>query len=179
MQPDYLTATMVRSLCANGWHRSKNYRLGIAPHNRSEIFEESLQLMEDQNWDPVKATYRSKDPMGGGNMRTTVVPATTGPEASTIYCMVDVTRQDDGEIRIECRGFDDSENLAQAIEYAKGNYAPRMPCEVPIVFDPTDLRDTALFDKGWALVPPDTRIENMHETLKALHAEKPIPLPKG
>lgn len=171
--PERITRTMAVSLCVNGWEWADNAKFGYT-EPMTDMFELAQQSMDALDWDAAKASFRSTNPYGE-DTRTTVLPIGPGGEGSYAFCLVDQIKHE-SESRIECRGFIRYDTVKEAIAVGRDWGEVELPCKIPEVMDPTV--GYGLFSYGWALVPPDTRLNDVRITLENLaKTEKPLPAP--
>jgi hypothetical protein len=172
--PSALTPSMARNLCQMGWSRTE----GKAETRTDEA-------MAKLNWKPADTTFVAKSDYFGGGLpvRRTVIPfefMTDDPNDGYTFCLVDQTREA-GVLDVACRGFIYGNDLAEAMEHARHfdgqpdegeSGTPDIDCDIAPLIEPLTPLPSSI-ENRWALVPGNTPLDKIAETLAGYVAKEP------
>jgi hypothetical protein len=168
-----LTLSMAKNLCRAGWQNSEK-----------EADNGIDQVMTKLNWKAADATFVAKtDYFGDGvEVKRTVMPFDMAGEDSDSgydFCLVDQAKVD-GVLQVACRGFIYGQTLDDVMQRARGFDGPDAgtygeadeDCDLPTGTEPLTVDQSTPQDR-WALVPGNTPLDKISETLAGYAAKEP------
>jgi hypothetical protein len=172
--PSALTPSMARNLCQMGWSAT-----------RGKAETRTDEAMANLNWKPADTTFVAKSDYFGGGLpvRRTVIPfefMTDDPQDGYTFCLVDQTREA-GVLEVACRGFIYGNDLATAMERARhfdgqpdqGESGDAdIDCDITPLIEPLTPLPSSV-ENRWALVPGNTPLGKIAETLAGYVAKEP------
>jgi hypothetical protein len=173
--PKALTASMARNLCQTGWQPTEG-----KPDSKTD------EVMTRLNWKPAAATFLAKsDHFGSGlPVKRTLIPfgfMDDNPDDGYTFCLVDQT-VDAGKLQVACRGFVYGNDLEAGMERARHfdgdpdqgeSGEADVACDIPELIEPLTPIGASSPDNRWALVPGDTPLGRITETLAGYAAKEP------
>ena len=172
--PKALTASMARNLCRMGWHPTDR-----AAKTRTD------EAIAKLGWKPADATFVAKSDYFGEGLpvRRTVIPfefMTDDPQDGYTFCLVDQTTYA-GALQVACRGFIYGNDMATAMERARHfdgqpdegeSGDPDISCDITPLIEPLTPLPSSV-ENRWALVPGNTPLDKIAETLAGYVAKEP------
>jgi hypothetical protein len=173
--PKALTASMARNLCQTGWQPTETKSEG-----------QMDAVIARLRWSPAETTFVAKSQYFGSRLpvKRTLVPfgyMDDNPDDGYTFCLVDQT-VDQGTLKLACRGFVFGDNLDAAMERARHfdgdpdageSGTADIACSIPELIEPLTPIGTSSPDNRWALVPGDTPLDKINETLAGYVAKEP------
>jgi hypothetical protein len=173
--PRALTASMARNLCQTGWKPTEG-----KPESKTD---EAIARLK---WKPADTTFVAKSDYFGADVtvKRTMVPfgfMDENPDDGYTFCLVDQTT-DQGRLKVACRGFIFGDNLEAGMDTARlfdsdpsagWSGTPEFACNIPELIEPLTPLGTSSPDNRWALVPGDTPLDKINETLAGYAAKEP------
>jgi hypothetical protein len=173
--PKALTASMARNLCQTGWQPTETQSDGKT--------DEAISRLK---WNPADTTFTAKSDYFGSELpvKRTLVPfgfMDDNPDDGYTFCLVDQT-MDEGALKVACRGFIYADNLEAGMDQARlfdsdpaagWSGQPQFNCSIPELIEPPTPLGTSSPDNRWALVPGDTPLDKINETLAGYLAKEP------
>jgi hypothetical protein len=166
---------MARNLCQTGWQPTETKSEG-----------QMDAVIARLRWSPAETTFVAKSQYFGSGLpvKRTLVPfgyMDDNPDDGYTFCLVDQT-VDQGTLKLACRGFVFGDNLDAAMERARHfdgdpdageSGTADIACSIPELIEPLTPIGTSSPDNRWALVPGDTPLDKINETLAGYVAKEP------
>jgi hypothetical protein len=173
--PKALTASMARNLCQTGWKPTEG-----------QPERETDEAIARLKWKPADTTFVAKSQYFGSDLpvRRTLIPfgfMDENPDDGYTFCLVDQT-VDKGTLKVACRGFVFGDDLEAGMERARHfdgdpgageSGEADIGCDTPALIEPLTPLGISSPDNRWALLPGDTPLDKINETLAGYVAKEP------